>query len=707
MHDRRALQGHQEARHTDANHDGPVTPLAGRGGPALARNIPGAPALEAGERGHGADTLPVPVSIVKDLVAGKTPSPRRRMVLFVFQRDGVRTMPLEPGAAVILGRDPAAEIFIDDQSVSRRHARFVLMNGSITVEDLGSTNGTRVDGRPVKRSALAPGQEVTAGSVVAFVQEMSGAATSGGVSAMGPGIDAYDAFRDALSAELERARFFRRPFAVLTVRALQKDAGGSLRQVCARLRQRLRPVDHVALYGPASIEILLAEASEEEAIQAARNIVAERSDEPRLACGIALYPGSADSVDKLIEASRRAAREAGPAETVKLWSEGGAAWISSSREAAAEERLPVPAWMIAKSPAMRAVVETAARLGRSAIPVLLLGETGTGKEVIARFIHESGSRSDKPMVCINCAAIPGQLVESMLFGHERGAFTGAVQQQKGVFEAAEGGTVLLDEIGELPAAAQAALLRVLETRRLCRVGSTKEIEINVRVIAATHRDLEAMSEAQTFRADLLYRLNTMTVNLPPLRARRQDIALLADRFLHQANAANGAQIKGFAPDALALLEAYGWPGNVRELRNAVERAVVVAEGERIRDVDLPERVRTALGASARGDALAATEQPASGQRKRKGNGPPSTPTLPSIDAPPWSSASNDPGSDGLRSRMERYEADILLEALRAANWNQKEAAQLLNLPLRTLQHKVKMHGLRRLAPSGADTGSED
>jgi len=212
--------------------------------------------------------------------------------------------------------------------------------------------------------------------------------------------------------------------------------------------------------------------------------------------------------------------------------------------------------------------------------------TGTGKEVLARLIHEGGPRRDKPLVAVNCGAIPAELLESTLFGHERGAFTGAGQQQKGLFEAADGGTIMLDEVGELPAAAQVALLRVLEEKRVRRVGATREIEVDVRVIAATHRDLEAMVEARSFRRDLFYRLNGVDVTLPPLRARREDIAPLAERFLKKAAKANGREVRSIAPEAMVLLKEYGWPGNVRELRNAVERAVVIAEAARLLDMPL-------------------------------------------------------------------------------------------------------------------------
>jgi DNA-binding NtrC family response regulator len=269
------------------------------------------------------------------------------------------------------------------------------------------------------------------------------------------------------------------------------------------------------------------------------------------------------------------------------------------------------------------------------------------------------------LISVNCGGIPAQLVESTLFGHERGAFTHAVQQQKGVFEAADGGTVLLDEIGELPPPAQAALLRVLESKRFTRVGSTKEIDVNVRVVAATHRDLEAMVEAGSFRSDLLFRLNAMTLTIPPLRARREDIGPLCKRFLEQANQANGREIRGFSREALALLEGYSWPGNIRELYNAVERAVVIADGDLIAAADLPERVRRGAGSMS-----------------THGSGREATGAL-------------EPEGGSMKNRLSRAEQEAILDALREADGSQTGAARILDMPLRTLQHKIKSHGIKK------------
>jgi two-component system NtrC family response regulator len=238
---------------------------------------------------------------------------------------------------------------------------------------------------------------------------------------------------------------------------------------------------------------------------------------------------------------------------------------------------------------MQEVYKRIALLAASDAAVLILGPTGTGKELVARAIHAHGGRKGKPFVAINCGALPENLVESELFGHIRGAFTGADSDRAGRFEAADGGTVLLDEVGELPAAAQVKLLRVLDTQCVERVGSAKSIQLDVRVLAATNRNLAADVRAGRFRADLYYRLAVMQIELPPLAQRAGDVLLLARHFL--AMAATGA-VPPLSAEAADALERYAWPGNVRELRNAMEHAAAVAGTRPILPADLPEPVRT-------------------------------------------------------------------------------------------------------------------
>jgi Nif-specific regulatory protein len=248
------------------------------------------------------------------------------------------------------------------------------------------------------------------------------------------------------------------------------------------------------------------------------------------------------------------------------------------------------AGMVGESARMREIQRLLARVAATDSTVLLRGESGTGKEVAARALHRGSVRAGKPFVAVNCATLSETLLQSELFGHERGAFTGAVERKIGRIEAAQGGTLFLDEIGEIPPALQARLLRVLQEREFERVGATRPIKVDIRLIAATNRDLEKGIREGTFREDLFYRLNVITVTLPALRERREDVPLLASHFATLFGRKIGRRVLGFTPEARACLLRYAWPGNVRELANAIERAVVLGEGELIRPEDLPETV---------------------------------------------------------------------------------------------------------------------
>src|SRR5262249_27884733 len=307
--------------------------------------------------------------------------------------------------------------------------------------------------------------------------------------------------------------------------------------------------------------------------------------------------------------------------------------------------------LIGRSETMRAVYRTIERVAASRAHVLIEGESGTGKELVARAIHELGPRRDAPFVVVNCAAIPPTLMESELFGHERGAFTDARERRIGKFEAANGGTVFLDEIGELALAVQAKLWRALQDRNIDRVGSTHPIPVDVRVVAATHRDLEREVAAGRFRADLYYRIHVVPISLPPLRNRREDIRLLSEAFLARLRAEAGRGPSRIAPEALASLERYPWPRNVRELENAIERAVALADGEAIADQDLPEEVLLASRAETLRDALRA-------------------------------------GRIDLESAVARFEGGMISEALERCEGNQTRAAEQLGITRRLLKLKI-------------------
>ncbi|SNS10145.1 DNA-binding transcriptional response regulator, NtrC family, contains REC, AAA-type ATPase, and a Fis-type DNA-binding domains [Humidesulfovibrio mexicanus] len=250
-----------------------------------------------------------------------------------------------------------------------------------------------------------------------------------------------------------------------------------------------------------------------------------------------------------------------------------------------------PPLLVGKSPAMAALLKTIARVAPTASTVLLLGETGTGKELVARTVHQQSQRAARRFLAVNCGAFSEELLAGELFGHEKGAYTGATERKAGLFEAADGGTLFLDEVGEMTPAMQVRLLRVLQERKLMRVGGTADIPVDVRVIAATNKDLAVEAEAGTFRLDLFYRLNVITLRLPALGERREDIPLLSRHFLVKYSDALGREVRELSPEALALLLAYPFPGNIRELENLMERAVVLCDGGVVEPAHLPPDLR--------------------------------------------------------------------------------------------------------------------
>ncbi|WP_437962990.1 sigma 54-interacting transcriptional regulator (plasmid) [Sorangium sp. So ce119] len=592
-------------------------------------------------------------------------------IALVWHHDGkTERRLLSPDTPLVVGRALPASLCIEDRTLSREHASFVLSRGRVWVDDRGSKNGTFVDGRRVSRAGIAIGDEVVLGSVTLQVQALGARGDS-------LGLEGEERLLRRVEDELTRARHFRRPFALLHVRiGAAVAAEGWLKAV----RACLQPVHRVALYGSCAAQVLLPETGAEEASRIAQAIAAACvGGDARLLVGLALYPDAGSTADELFAAAREAARRASPGHPVAY---GPAAATVLARQE------PADAGIIAGQQ-MRALLETVRRVAASRLPVILHGETGTGKEVLARMIHDSGPRKGRRMVRVNCGAIPKDLIESTLFGHERGAFTGALQQQKGVFEEADGGTVFLDEIGELPPAAQAALLRVLEVGAFSRVGSSREVEVDVRVVAATHRDLEAMAASGAFRADLYYRLGGVVIDIPPLRDRRDEIEPLARHFLRTASEANGRSVEGITREALALLDAYAWPGNVRELRNVIERAVVVARGVIVDEVDLPPRVRSPERAPDPDRALDPQRASATGRMSS------SPDPEPRSSAPPAPEEAAAEGGAPARGMVQQYEARLLHNTLEAAGWNRAEAARRLGMPVRTLSYRMKVLGVKR------------
>ena len=330
--------------------------------------------------------------------------------------------------------------------------------------------------------------------------------------------------------------------------------------------------------------------------------------------------------------------------------------------------------VVVHHPAMRALYAQATLAARSNLSVLILGETGVGKEVLTRAVHQRSPRAKRPFVGLNCAAISESLLESELFGHEKGAFTGALQARPGLFESAEGGTVFLDEVGELPMSTQVKLLRVLEERQVLRVGGRTPRPIDMRFIAATNRDLEAEAARGAFRQDLFFRLNGITLTIPPLRERAEEIAALARTFIARACAQlDRARAPELSAEALARLERYGWPGNIRELRNTIERAVVLCAGETLLPEHLPSRLQ-GEAVEAPISSAAVTPIPAEASAGAPASLPP--------PRAPIAAAKAD-------------ERERIIAALEACAGNQTQAAARLGISRQTLITKIEAYGLPR------------
>tara|TARA_Y100000052_G_scaffold26426_1_gene31329 strand:+ start:28583 stop:29956 length:1374 start_codon:yes stop_codon:yes gene_type:complete len=338
--------------------------------------------------------------------------------------------------------------------------------------------------------------------------------------------------------------------------------------------------------------------------------------------------------------------------------------IAAVLEAVSDDDRP----MIAEDPAMQQVLSLADQIAGSEASVLITGESGVGKEVMARYVHKQSRRASKPFISVNCAAIPENLLESELFGHEKGAFTGAISRRVGKFEEADGGTLLLDEISEMDARLQAKLLRALQEREIDRVGGSKPVKVNIRILATSNRDLSVAVKEGIFREDLLYRLNVVNLRIPPLRDRVKDIVKLAGYFVEKYSAANGFSAKKLSDDAKQRIQSYDWPGNVRELENAMHRAVLLAPDnligvEAIRSPDGLEQVSAA------------------GQAQGTGN--------PVVDAATQSAGMV--GGSLIGRTVAEVEQDLILDTLTHCLGNRTHAANILGISIRTLRNKLKAY----------------
>jgi two-component system, NtrC family, response regulator AtoC len=484
------------------------------------------------------------------------------LIVALDDQRNTRVVRLDDGVELVFGRSADAGVVIEHEAVSRRHTAIRRRGEAITVEDLGSRNGTTVNGAAVTGARrVAAGDVIGVGPITAIVARSSASPARQ--------LATLTELEDRLAMEVDRALRYQRPLGVVMLR-LEGPSDAVIAHV-DRLLDDLRRMDLVAEYGPDELAIVLPESN-----AAAVAMVAQRAGaagELTVRCGTASFPDDGSNAGALIGSARERLRGA-----------------RVDRDPPSDQLARLPARLVVIDPLMKQVFKLAERAAQAPISVLVVGETGTGKEVVAEAIHRLSPRAAAPFVRLNCAALTETLVESELFGHERNAFTGATAMKRGFFEAAAGGTVFLDEVGELPLATQVKLLRVLEHWRIVRVGGTTELPVDVRLVCATNRDLETEVQRGRFREDLFFRIAAFVIPVPPLRDRKTEILPLAVHFAHEIATELGQPTAGFTPEALAVLQHAGWPGNVRELRNAIERAVVLSEGARIGREHLPEQL---------------------------------------------------------------------------------------------------------------------
>jgi DNA-binding NtrC family response regulator/pSer/pThr/pTyr-binding forkhead associated (FHA) protein len=545
------------------------------------------------------------------------PAPRAFLVITIDD-SGSRVVDLPEGVDVTFGRSRGATITLDSDKVSRMHARVRRSADAIEVEDLGSRNGTRVNGERIEGPRkLVTGDEVAVGPILAVVGVTSGLRRASAIADIMTG-------EARLTAEVDRSVRYHRPVTVAMIR-IASDA------ILDQFERAIRPMDLIAEDAGDDYLVILPELGREDGSAAVQRLLdfARAANVPA-ASATALCPDDGTTVETLIGVLRAGLR------------------TGQVPRAPAPKGTP-----IVLDPAMQRVYSLVQRIADTSMTVLILGETGVGKELVCEAIHQHSSRRDRPLIKLNCAALPESLLESELFGYERGAFTGADKRKVGFFEAADGGTLFLDEIGDMPLALQAKLLRVLERKVITRVGGTSEVATDARLIAATHRNLDVDVRAGRFRQDLLFRIGGFTIAVPPLRDRPAEILPLAEHFVRAAAAEQARVAPTLSEDAREALAGYAWPGNVRELRNALERALVLAS-DTITAADLPERIHDAS------------------HRVR--------PPVPS-------------GAD-VRGQLAEVERAAIVAALDADSGNQTRAARRLGLSRRALIYKMEKYGLK-------------
>jgi len=539
------------------------------------------------------------------------------------------------GGRITIGRDPANRVAPLDAAVSRQHCVVEWLDDAAQLIDLESHNGTFVNGIPVSRRALVHGDVVRVGrcELVYLTEDVpsSSAQRVYSLRTAGPGILKTIKLQDSASWMADPTDIGRMARDLNALVKISRTIN-SIREVGELQRNLLECVFEVVPAGlgaillmdqadvdPESTRTLSRESGRRDDVEIPHQlvqraiweqsaVVAQGGDDPAAQHAICIpLLGVTRTIGVLYLSSGQPGEGFGDDHVHFLNSVCSIAAVTLENLLALEslkaenrrlrEELHPAEDLVGDSKSMRHLTELIAKVARGDSTVLIRGESGTGKELVARAIHAAGPRADKPFVAINCAAIPDTLLESELFGHEKGSFTGAVAMKKGRLEVAEDGTILLDEIGEMPLMMQAKLLRVLQQREFERIGSTRPLKLHARVLAATNKELDAAIKAGEFRQDLYFRLNVVSIPVPPLRNRREDIPLLAIYFANKYAPKRGRPFRGISPEARAMLLNYDWPGNVRELENAIEHAIVLGASDEICPEDLPEALHETRAAA--------------------------------------------------------------------------------------------------------------
>jgi transcriptional regulator with GAF, ATPase, and Fis domain len=542
---------------------------------------------------------------------------------------------LLPQGEYWVGRQATNDLQLEDNAVSRRHCLFVRSGENCTLKDLDSRNGTFVTGTPVTEQQLQPGDEIRiGGSVFCYMVDANAAVpvekqisiSSTRELRLSESLylssDEYTILPPSARALHDLRTLLRVSTMLHSFRGLHDTtsapAAETLRSHLTSLLLDLIPASHASIFipgvQPADAPLnpqVLERALQERVVVWQEGVWVEGTDRygPSYLAAPLIVRGEVAAVVYLESGGAEQRFDEGHLQLLTAVAGMAAvAWENATilgwlqeENVRLQSELRVEHGMVGVSDKLHELQRQIAKVAPSNSNVLILGESGTGKELIARALHRSSLRAAGPFVAINCAALSENLLESELFGHERGAFTGAITQKKGKLEVADGGTVFLDEIGELSLLLQAKLLRVLQEREMERVGGTRTIQLNIRLLAATNRDLEQAVQKGDFRRDLFYRLNVVSLIAPALRERPEDTLPLAEHFAKKYAAECGRKIIGLAPQARAYLQSYSWPGNVRELENAIERAVVLGSAETVLAEDLPEHIR-----ESRPDAVSAS-----------------------------------------------------------------------------------------------------